>query len=405
MSYWGPYTVARRLSERPVPLEVIAARALARASKGYSLKGYLEKAYKKYKLPDPVRPALVGMISDVARRWMLLSRALGLSYERPKASFDYWFKVVIAYQALFRKVKPGKLWWAFKRFPRDLYEELLKAGPEDYLAGLGGEERERVYRSVAKWAWEELKKFTDPKEFVDALDHPEGFWVRIRDPGAVPELKRLYEVEEGPFDDSLYLRGPKRLVLKSGLHPKKVVIMELASMSVAHLAKGVRALDLTAAPGGKSLHLSDRGFIVISNDLDPRRFAFDVEKVVSDARLPAFRKAFDTVVLDPDCSGIGRLGSPETRILLPFINKNKMSEYQRELIKGMLSLAKRGTRLIYTTCTITYEENEAHSELFEEVAEPVEVEVGAPRGRRGWRWFLPQLHKTIGFTLGVFEVG
>ncbi|ALU12702.1 hypothetical protein EYM_06615 [Ignicoccus islandicus DSM 13165] len=393
-----------RGSSEIVPLELVAARALSRAFKGWNMKGYLERTYAKLGIPDKARPVIVGLIGGTARNWMVLSKALGMPYDKPRPSTSYWLNLVLAYQALFRRVPADRLEWAFKKFPRGTYLELLKSEPEDFLRDLTGEERERVHLSVPKWVWEEVKRVSDPKRFVEALDKRKGFWVRVRDPSIIPYLRRKFLIREGPFEDSLYLVGPKRDLIREKLHPNKVVIMELASMSIAYLAKGKRVLDLTSAPGGKAFHLKDKGFLVIANDIDPTRFYFPVERVVSDARFPPFIKAFDTIILDPDCSSIGRLNSPETRILLPVVNKRKLSAYQRELIKGMLKLVRKGTRLVYSTCTVTYEENEAHSPVLEEVAEPIDVDIALPRGRKGWRHYLPDVHETIGFTFAVFEV-
>jgi 16S rRNA (cytosine967-C5)-methyltransferase len=181
--------------------------------------------------------------------------------------------------------------------------------------------------------------------------------------------------------------------------------MEKASAWIAHLTKG-RVLDLTSAPGGKALHAQDLGRYVVANDLDVRRFAFhELERVRSDARRGGFRRAFDTVILDPDCTGIGRLHSPETRLWLGLTSKRKMSEYQRELIRPSVSYLKRGGILIYSTCTITYEENEGHEELMESLGlKPVEIEVASKGLKKGWRRFLPNLHETIGFTFSVHEL-
>ncbi len=385
-----------------VPAEEIAAKALSKAVKGKSLKGYLEKEYKRLGVPDSVKPVIVAIVSNVARRWMVLAKALGYPYERPKASVKYWRELVIAYQALFRKVPPSKVSWAFKSFPKELYTSLLRTEPSEVLSDLKPEERDRVYLSVPEWVWEEISKVTNPKAFVEALDNREGFWVRVRDPSAISELKAIYEITEGPFEDTYFLRGPMREVIRRKLHPEKLVIMELASATIAHLVKG-KVLDLTSAPGGKALHSWDLGHFTVANDIDVRRFAFKgFEIVASDARLPPFRKGFDTVILDPDCTGIGRLHSPETRLWLPLVNRKKLVEYQAQLIKSALALLKEGSRFIYSTCTITYDENEGHAELLEGL-EPVEVEHASPGFLEGWRRYLPNVHKTIGFTFAVYE--
>ncbi len=383
-----------------VPLEEIAARALNNVVKGKSLKSYLEKEYRRLGIPDRARPVLVALVSNVARRWMPLSYLLDMPTERPPKGFSKWLKLVVAYQAMFRKVEYSNL--KVKKLPKEMYVELLKVTPEDLEREVGA----RVFRSVPKWAWKEIEEITDPIAFVDSLDFRKHFWIRVRDKGVVKELVKMgFEVEESELPDVFKVRGPMRKLVVSKLHPRKLVIMEKASAWVAHLTEG-RVLDLTSAPGGKALHAMDLGRIVIANDIDAKRFAFrEIERVRSDARAAPFRRAFDTVILDPDCTGIGRLHSPESRLWIAMTNKEKMAEYQRELIAASVRYLKRGGRLIYSTCTITYEENEAHEELMEELGlEPVEVQAASPGRKRGWRRFLPNLHETIGFTLSLHEL-
>ena len=385
-----------------VPAEEIAAKALSKAVKGKSLKGFLEREYKRLGIPDAVKPVIIAIVSNVARRWMVLAKSLNYPYDRPRASVKYWRELVVAYQALFRRVPPSKISWAFRYFPKDLYLSLLKTEPMEVLSDLLPEERDRVYLSIPKWVWIEISKITNPKEFVEALDDRKGFWIRVRDYSIIPKIKELYEVFEGPFEDTFFLVGPMRELIRLKLHPNKLVIMELASATIAHLAKG-KVLDLTSAPGGKALHAWDLGHFTIANDIDVRRFAFrDFEIVRSDSRSPPFRRAFDTVILDPDCTGIGRLHSPETRLWLPLVNRSKLVEYQEQLIKGALYLLRRGSRFIYSTCTITYDENEGHAELLEEL-EPVDVELASSGFLKGWRRYLPNIHRTIGFTFAIYE--
>ena len=397
-------TPAERVHGAPmiVPAEEIAARALSKAVKGKSLKGFLEKEYSRLKVPDAVKPVIVAIVSNVARRWMVLAKSLDYPYERPKASLRYWRELVVAYQALYRKVTPSRMSWAFKYFPKDKYLELLKMEPGEVLSDLPAEERERVSLSVPKWAWDEISKFTNPKDFVEALDNRKGFWVRIRDKGVLNELRRIYEVHEGPFDDTYFLVGPMREIMRRRLHPTKLVIMELASATIAHLSKG-KVLDLTSAPGGKALHAWDLGHFTVANDLDVRRFAFrGFEIVRSDARLAPFRRAFDTIILDPDCTGLGRLHSPETRLWLPLVNRKRLVEYQEQLIRAALELLRPGSRFIYSTCTVTIDENEGHSHLMEDL-NPVDVSIASKGLKEGWRRYFPNLHKTIGFTFAVYE--
>ncbi|MFH1911920.1 MAG: RsmB/NOP family class I SAM-dependent RNA methyltransferase, partial [Pseudomonadota bacterium] len=86
-----------------------------------------------------------------------------------------------------------------------------------------------------------------------------------------------------------------------------------------------------------------------------------VETQVADAlALPeTFRGAFDSVLLDAPCSGLGTLRrNPEIRWRLAPADIEKCSQIQRRLLRSAADCVRPGGRLIYSVCTVTPEENE-----------------------------------------------
>jgi 16S rRNA (cytosine967-C5)-methyltransferase len=157
------------------------------------------------------------------------------------------------------------------------------------------------------------------------------------------------------------------------------VIQDEASQLVAALAGGgARILDCCAAPGGKTLVLADRNSDarIVAVDLHPHRArllrkllrvdgasnpaALNIRVLAADARHLPFAGGFDRVLADVPCSGTGTLArNPEIKWRLQPADFNDLQERQTAILRAaMAQVAPRG-RLIYSTCSLEREENEA----------------------------------------------
>jgi 16S rRNA (cytosine967-C5)-methyltransferase len=140
-----------------------------------------------------------------------------------------------------------------------------------------------------------------------------------------------------------------------------------------------RVWDCCAAPGGKTLVLADRlpGAEIIATDVSARRLAGVQQRLrgypfaerivcrVADAAKPATDEAlresfFDLILCDAPCSGTGTLArNPEIRHRLRPADLARHAERQRAILAGALSRLAQGGRLLYSTCSLEPEENEA----------------------------------------------
>ena len=137
--------------------------------------------------------------------------------------------------------------------------------------------------------------------------------------------------------------------------------------------QGEGVLDLCAAPGGKTTHLAalmgGEGEVV-AVELHPRRAerlvdtarrmgAEIVEVVTGDARTDAPDGPFDRVLLDPPCSDLGTLRSrPDARWRKSPEQVVELAALQRVLLGAAAARVRPGGVLVYSTCTISAEENE-----------------------------------------------
>jgi 16S rRNA (cytosine967-C5)-methyltransferase len=136
---------------------------------------------------------------------------------------------------------------------------------------------------------------------------------------------------------------------------------------------GERVLDLCAAPGGKTTHLSAlmqaEGEIVAVERHAGRASALqrsaermratNVTVQVGDARHYETSERFDRVLVDPPCSGLGTLQShPDLRWRASPESIETLANAQREILEAGAQALRPGGTLVYSTCTLSPLENE-----------------------------------------------
>jgi len=144
---------------------------------------------------------------------------------------------------------------------------------------------------------------------------------------------------------------------------------------------GQRILDLCAAPGGKTTHLAelmqDQGEIV-AVDVSPTKLQIVQEncqrlgismvkaKALDATRpLPFPSGSFDGCLVDAPCSGLGTLRRhPEGKWRIKEQDILRLQEMQNQILRQAAPLVKQGGVLVYSTCTLTSEENEGVIEAF-----------------------------------------
>jgi len=150
------------------------------------------------------------------------------------------------------------------------------------------------------------------------------------------------------------------------------------STTVSNPKKHETILDLCAAPGGKTAHLAlhtQNSSKICSIDISRRRFEVwkrEMKRckiscatpIVVDARqnLPV-KQIFDLVIVDPPCTNSGAFGkTPSLKWRLTSDALEKFTKIQWQIICSAIQAVKPGGRLIYSTCSVTVEENEMQIE-------------------------------------------
>lgn len=182
--------------------------------------------------------------------------------------------------------------------------------------------------------------------------------------------------------------------------------------------KGLRVLDLCAAPGGKSTHIAsilDRESLLISNEVIRARATILDENMTRWGHMNTWVTAndprdfgrlqgyFDVIVVDAPCSGSG-LFRKDARALEEWSEANVRlcSERQERILADVWPALKEDGILVYATCSYSRQEDEdmldwlagTFSVSTEEVAVPGGwgiVTVQSARGLTGYRFFPDKL--------------
>lgn len=194
------------------------------------------------------------------------------------------------------------------------------------------------------------------------------------------ELAR-HEVHATPTTRSPFgIRLEHRIDLASipAFREGRVELQDESSQLAAILADpqpGDRVLDACAGAGGKSLLLAmlmhDRGSI-LAVDCEPLKLQ-ELSRRVRRAGINSITgkrgdmtevwkgdRNFDLVVVDAPCSGSGTLRrSPDLKWRLSRTKVTECADLQRRMVLRCRELVRPGGRLLYATCSLLQEENEA----------------------------------------------
>jgi 16S rRNA (cytosine967-C5)-methyltransferase len=210
------------------------------------------------------------------------------------------------------------------------------------------------------------RRVTSPEALLASLQE--------RHPGA----RRCAHAPDGVTLDQRGHPGADPLFLQGAY-----TVQDEASQLVVELLDprpGERILDACAAPGAKATAAAERvgeGGAVLALDRHARRLGLvrrdarrlglgNLETEERDASRPlADLGAFDRVLVDAPCSGLGTLRrNPDARWRVDPRDTERLARVQLAILRQAASVVRPGGCLVYSTCTMLPEENEAVVEAF-----------------------------------------
>lgn len=206
------------------------------------------------------------------------------------------------------------------------------------------------------------------------------------------------------------------------------MFLEQAVRQSTDLSQPLLALDLCAAPGGKSTHLLSilsQDSLLVSNEVIRQRANILAENITkwgnansivtnSDPKdFTSLPPIFDLIVVDAPCSGEGMFRKDNDAIGEWSANNVQLcSERQRRILSDVWGCLKNNGILIYSTCTFNKQENEENLQWLSTNCSFESVELDIPldwniekttlNGINGYR-FYPHKVKGEGFFISVLR--
>lgn len=254
--------------------------------------------------------------------------------------------------------------------------------------------------------------------------------IRVVNEAVLSILKEQYNAQ-----DSVISPVAKRLdsgkILSSSLFTQgDVTIQDETSTLVAQVATikaSDNVLDTCAAPGGKTAHIasyvsSERGGKVMALDLHEHKLQLikenvtrlhvddRVQMIALDARQVDKQfdhSSFDVVCVDAPCSGLGLMRrKPDIKYSKQTNAIESLSAIQYDILKSANKVLKIGGSLVYSTCTLSYEENQQQVQRFLNEHPNYQIEpltwMALPKDcytDEGFIEVLPHLYQTDGFFI------
>jgi 16S rRNA (cytosine967-C5)-methyltransferase len=253
--------------------------------------------------------------------------------------------------------------------------------------------------------------------------------------GAAQAALAVEGIESAPTPLSpwgLRIAGRRPVTTGKAFQGGLVEIQDEGSQIVAALVgarSDMRVADWCAGAGGKTLALAmameNRGHIAACDVSAPRLDAavrrlrragvHNVERhLVEPGDKWAKRRAggFDRVLVDAPCTGIGTWRrNPDARLRLTENDLAELRPKQAAIIEQAARLVRSGGRLVYATCSLLIEENEAQVDAFLSAHpdfHPVPLArawtlPAPPPGAGPYLMLTPRRHGTDGFFAAVLE--
>ena len=254
-------------------------------------------------------------------------------------------------------------------------------------AEYGGQTAERIYAAYLAERNETIRLNTTraaERDIVESLMQ-EGFELRLIDMEALLKSSLYKNLPDGALPIMYEITGGGDVTRSEAFNKGYISVQDPASALVASFAApsgGDTVIDVCAAPGGKSLavlELADDKCRIEARDVSRQKTSLIEENVrrcgynnISVRVLDALSEDEDSLyradilLADLPCSGLGVIAKkPDIKLNLERFSITELKSLQRDILNNVSRFVKPKGRLIYSTCTLSREENEENTAYIE----------------------------------------
>ena len=268
------------------------------------------------------------------------------------------------------------------------------------LKSLADEKNYEVLYSIPKWFCDILEKQygnENLKQAITSLKKIPYLSVRVNKlkytEKEFEEFLKEKDIQIIKKIDTVYYINSGLIINSEEFKTGKIIAQDASSYLAAKnlgVMPNELVLDICAAPGGKTAVLTEnmenRGEIIAIDihqhkikliETNMKKLGIDIVKaIVMDARnVNKQGRKFDKILVDVPCSGYGVIRKkPEILYSKNRENIEELAKLQLEILNSAADILKDGGELIYSTCTITDEENTNNIEKFLKEREEFKVE-------------------------------
>ena len=268
------------------------------------------------------------------------------------------------------------------------------------LKKLNDEKNYDVLYSIPKWFCDVLEKQygnENLKQAITSLKKIPYLSVRVNklkySEEEFEEFLKEKDIQIIKKVDTVYYVNSGLIINSEEFKTGKIIAQDassyLAAKNLGAMANEL-VLDICAAPGGKTAVLAEEmknsGEVIAIDihqhkikliDTNMKKLGIDIVKaIVMDARnVNKQGRKFDKILVDVPCSGYGVIRKkPEILYSKNKENIEELAKLQLEILNSAADILKDGGELIYSTCTITAEENTNNIKKFLEERKEFKIE-------------------------------
>ena len=391
-------------------IKQVAINLISQVDKGAYSNIVLNETFKTLNINSKEKAFITEIFYGVIRNKKFLDYIIGKNTKEIKKEWIRNLLRISIYQITFMDSDDKGVVWeatelakkysiAISKFINGTLRNYLR-NKDSELKNLADEKNYEVLYSIPEWFCDILEKQygnENLKQSITSLKKIPYLSVRVNKlkytEKEFEEFLKEKDIQIIKKVDTVYYINSGLIINSEEFKTGKIIVQDASSYLAARNLEVIPnelVLDICAAPGGKTAVLAEnmenKGEIIAIDihqhkikliDTNIKKLGIDIVKaIVMDARnVNKQGRKFDKILVDVPCSGYGVIRKkPEILYSKNKENIEELAKLQLEILNSAADILKDGGELIYSTCTITDEENTNNIEKFLKEREEFKVE-------------------------------